>query len=207
MRSLFISILFMEDKAMVPAKPRWLSVFAVLGVLLIIPFFDAYGAGEKAIKEGMTLPHFKVAGAETIDAQEYLGLKSSAPFTLSEIQAKLLLVEFYSFYCHVCMKTAPTVNKLYTYIQGQSTLRDDIKMMGIGITNKPVEVKYYRENFNVKFPLFPDEKREILDTLGIQWTPVLVVMTPDGKVLIAHYGEIDDLDGFIREIKKIHAEL
>ena len=183
----------------------WLLVL----VMVAAAFHTAHGAKAKklAVKEGMTLPDVIVSGAKTAEIQGYLGIRNAEPFPLFQIKAKLLLVEFYSLYCPVCQKSAPKVNKLFNYVQGNSQLKDDIKMLGIALTNKPFEVDMYREKFKVKFPLFPDADKAITDTLNITWTPLIVLMNLEGKVLLAHYGEIKDLEEFIHRVQEIYKAL
>jgi thiol-disulfide isomerase/thioredoxin len=204
-----ISLNFMdkEDVTMLQMNIKWPLVCSIVFILSVIVAYPVSGARNLAIKKGMTLPEIKLVGAGTPEVQKYLGLENLEPFTLSQIKTKLILVEFYSFYCPHCQEAAPTNNKLFKYIRKSSKLKNDVKMIGIALTNKPFEVNMFRETFHVTFPLFPDEDKAILDKLGIQWTPVMVLMKPDGTVLIAHYGMIKDLKGFISEIEAIHSEM
>jgi thiol-disulfide isomerase/thioredoxin len=202
-----LNFMFKENVTMMQMKIKWPAVCFIIFILSVIVAYPVSGARDLAIKKGMTLPEIKLVGAGTPEIQKYLGLENLGPFTLSQIKSKLILVEFYSFYCPHCQEGAPTNNKLFKYLHRSSKLKNDIKMIGIALTNKPFEVKMFKETFHVKFPLFPDEDKAILDTLGIQWTPVIVLMKPDGKVLIAHYGVIKDLKDFISEIKAIHSEI
>lgn len=190
---------------MIFKKFKWRAVYQTLIIFCILSSYPALGG--QAITKGMILPGFQIIGDGTGDVQKYLGLKSAGPFSLSEIPSKLILVEFYSIYCAVCQKQAPDNNTLFKYIQSDQTLSADLKMIGIGLGNKPFEVKYFREAHHVKFPLFPDADKNILKKTGIQVTPVTVLMQPDGKVLMAHYGRIDDLEKFLREIKEIQRSL
>lgn len=189
---------------MVLKKIKWPFICFIIVIATGIVICPSYGSKKVAITEGMTLPKIKLNGAGSAEVQEYLGLSNSAPFTLSQIPSKLLLVEFYSLYCPHCQENAPTVNKLFKYIRNNSTLSGDIKMIGIALTNHPFEVDIYRQNFSVKFPLFPDGDRKILNATAIKYTPVMVLMKPDGKVLMVHYGKIEDLEKFIGEIEKVH---
>lgn len=188
---------------MIFKKFKWQMVCQALITIFIFSNSPVFGG--QAVTKGMTFPDFQVMSAGTDEVQEYLGLKSAEPFTLSDIPSKLVLVEFYSIYCAICQKQAPDNNKLFKYIQGDQNLSRDLKMIGIGLGNKPFEVKYFKEAHSVRFPLFPDADKSILKKTGIQATPVMVLMQPDGKVLIAHYGRINDLEGFFQEIKKIHS--
>jgi peroxiredoxin len=199
--------MFKENVTMMLMKIKWPAVCFIVFILSAIAVYPVFGARDLAIKKGMTLPEIKLIGPGTPKVQKYLGLENLEPFTLSQIKAKLILVEFYSFYCPHCQEGAPTNNKLFKYIRRSSTLKNDIKMIGIALSNKPFEVKMFKETFHVKFPLFPDEDKAILDTLGIQWTPVMVLMKPDGTVLIAHYGVIKDFKEFVSEVKMMHSGL
>jgi len=180
-------------------------IFPILGILCI--FWSQPVSGEQALTQNMTLPDLQLISAGSIEVQNYLGLKSLEPFSLSQIQSKLILVEFYSIYCAVCQQQAPHINKLFKYVQGDRELSKDLKMIGIGLGNKPFEVKYYREAHSVKFPLFPDADKGVLNKTGIKATPVMVLMQPSGKILMAHYGRIENLDNFFQEIKKIQNAL
>jgi len=183
----------------------WKRVYLIFGILCI--FWSQPVLGEKTLTKGMTLPDIQLMGAGSVEVQKYLGLKNLEPFSLSEVPSKLILVEFYSIYCAVCQQQAPDNNKLFKYIRGNQKMSADLKMMGIGLGNKPFEVKYFREAHNVKFPLFPDADKSVLNKTGIKATPIMVLMQPDGKILMAHYGRIEDLDKFFQEIKKIQSSL
>ena len=189
-------------------RPILFSIFMLVVVVAVV-FHTVPGAKAKklAVQTGMTLPEVTLSGAKTAGIQEYLGIEHAEPFRLFQIQAKLLLIEFYSLYCPVCQKSAPKVNKLFKYVQGNSQLKDDIKMLGIALTNKPFEVDMYRQKFKVKFPLFPDADKAITDTLKIAWTPLMVLMDMEGKVLLAHYGEIKSPEEFIHKVQDIHKAL
>jgi len=188
---------------MIIKRIKWHMVCQAAIIFFIVSNSPVFGG--QAVTKGMTFPDFQVMDAGTDGVQEYLGLKSAAPFSMSDIPSKLILVEFYSIYCAICQKQAPDNNKLFKYIQGDQNLSRDLKMIGIGLGNKPFEVKYFKEAHNVRFPLFPDADKSILKKTGIKATPVMVLMQPNGKVLIAHYGRIDDLEGFFQELKKIHS--
>ncbi|MBI4766297.1 MAG: redoxin domain-containing protein [Deltaproteobacteria bacterium] len=81
-------------------------------------------------------------------------------------------------------------------------LQKDIKVIGIGLGNQPEEIQTYRTAFKVEFPLFPDTKKEIQEKVKVKAVPLTVLMDTKGKVLMSHYGPIDNFDTFVSEIKK-----
>ena len=72
---------------------------ALVGIffLLGISNFSAHAKPSKeAIKPGMTMPQFTLDLSEQKWAKEYLGQKGIKPFSLSEIPAKLILLDVLS---------------------------------------------------------------------------------------------------------------
>jgi len=182
---------------------RFFKHFSSLMVCLLIsiPFGAAHAA--KGVPVGNTIPAFELKTPMSPEQRQYLGLKDSETFTLSQIPSKFLLVEFYSIYCHVCQRQAPTANKIYKFILNDETMRKDIKVIGIGIKNNQKEVETYRKTYGVEFPLFSDPDKEVTKKTGIKDTPLTVLINENGKVLLSHLGLVKDVDNFIREIRNI----
>jgi thiol-disulfide isomerase/thioredoxin len=170
-------------------------------LLVSIPFGAAHAA--RGVPVGNTIPAFELKTPVSSEQRQYLGLKESETFTLSQIPSKFLLVEFYSLYCHVCQRQAPTMNKIYKFIQNNETMHKDIKVLGIGIKNNQKEVETYRKTYDVEFPLFADSDKEVTKKTGIKDTPLTVLIDESGKVLLSHLGLVNDVDKFLREIKNI----
>ena len=63
-------------------------------LVFIVQGASAFGAEFKAISVGSQLPPFTLGAPNSPDEQQYLGLKSNAPFTLSDIGSKLVFIEF-----------------------------------------------------------------------------------------------------------------
>lgn len=89
-------------------------------------------------------------------------------------------------------------------IQGDATLQNDIKVIGIGVGNTPKQLEAFKTKYRAQFPLFPDQKGEIHSALKAPPTPAMIVATPAGKVLTTHSGVIKDFDAFLQEIRDLH---
>lgn len=159
--------------------------------------------GAKGIPPGTTLPEFSMGMPDSED-REYLGIKETKTFTLSQISAKLVLVEFYSMYCPVCQRQAPRTNKIYKVIQDDPVLNKDIKVIGVGLTNKQQEIDIYKKTFRVDFPLIADPEKAIAEKTGIKDIPMTVLVDKKGKVLLSHLGVIENMDDFLKEIRELH---
>jgi len=177
-----------------------------LSLLLVLLSSLVWATTGKIYKPGSTLPAFELKTPDSPEARKYLGLNESKTFTLSQIPSKFLLVEFFSFYCPVCQRQAPKANKIYKFIKNDESMSKDIKVLGIGVTNKQKEVDIYRKTFRVEFPLFADADKENPKKTGIEDIPLTVLIDKNGKVLISHLGIVKDVDNFLREIRNIQKE-
>ena len=182
------------------------SLWLLLCISIILSFYPSPVSGLKTLDPGMTLPQFKLDATEAEEVKQYLGVKNLKSFTLSQIPANLILIEVFSLYCPVCQKQAPIANTIYNFIQNNPKLRKDIKMIGIGAGNNLKEIKAYKTQFHVPFPLFSDTDFSIHKKIGEPRTPVTMLVTKNGKILLVHFGVVEDKDAFIRKIREINEQ-
>ena len=182
--------------------------FLLVVVCILIVFssypYNAYGVTN--ITSQMSLPQFKLDVSESAEVKQYLGLKNLKSFTISQIPAKLILIEIFSLYCPICHKQAPIANKLYKFIQQDPKLSKDIKMIGIGAGNNQKEVEVFKTKFRIPFPLFCDPNFNIHKKIGEPRTPFTILVTNKGKVFLTHSGVVEDVDQFLSLIRKFHEQ-
>ncbi|MFC2173341.1 peroxiredoxin family protein [Acidobacteriota bacterium] len=177
------------------------------GVFILILFLESSVYGKKKLAEGMELPEIELSTQGSSEIQEYLALESAGSFCLTQLPAKIVLIELFGVYCPVCIKQAPLMNQLYKFIQENSDLTDGVKMIAIAPGNKDKELKVYKTRFKVPFPLFPDADKRIYTKLGKPPIPVVIVVDSTGKVLLTHTGKIKDIEEFFSTIKKLHEKI
>jgi len=182
------------------------SLWLLLCISIILSSYLSPVFGFKTLAPGMILPQFKLDATEAEETKQYLGLKNLKSFTLSQIPAKLILIEVFSLYCPICHKQAPIANTIYNFIQNNPKLRKDIKMIGIGAGNNLKEIKAYKTQFRVSFPLFSDPDFSIHKKMGEPRTPFTILVNRNGKILFTHFGVVEDVDAFIRKIREINEQ-
>jgi len=185
---------------------RFGSHVLCIAVCIFIGLSESQALGGEVISCGMNLPEFTLDVSDSAKIRQYLCLKDSKSCSISQIPAKFVLIELYSLYCTACQRQAPIANKIYKCIKRDPDLSRDIKMIGIGMGNNQKEIVAYRMRFRVPFPLFADPRFDIHKKFGEPRTPYTILVSNSGKILLAHYGEVKDIDDFLSRIRKIHKQ-
>jgi len=147
---------------------------------------------------------FTLPAPDSSEAQKYLGLKAMEPFKVSDIKAKLVVIEFMSAFCPYCLANAPIINNIHKTIQGDSRLTD-VKVIAIASGNEKAEVEAYKKKFKTPFPVLLDQDFAISASMdGVPTPTTMIVSTENGKVLFSHTGVIKDPDRFLKELKALH---
>jgi peroxiredoxin len=151
------------------------------------------------------LGEMQLQAPATAADKKYLGISATGTFSLPQIQAELVIVEIFSMYCPICQTEADNVNKIHELIETNSDLKARVRLIGIGIGNTPFEVGVFKEKYNVRFPLFPDDSFRIQKASSerIRTPTFLAVERKRGEDIVVsnvHVGGIKNLDAFIKEM-------
>jgi thiol-disulfide isomerase/thioredoxin len=146
---------------------------------------------------------FTLPSPDSTQTQKYLGLMAMGPFKVSDIKAKLVVIEFMSALCPYCQINAPIMNNIYKTIKGDSRL-GDVKVIAIASSGK-AEVEAYKKQFKTPFPILLDEDMAISASMdGVPTPTTMIVSTEDAKVLYSHTGTIENPDAFIKRLRTLH---
>jgi peroxiredoxin len=166
---------------------KTLMVLTIIILFLSILTFSALPVN-KPPEKGELLPVINLPIPKNPDERNYLGLSGSGSIKISQIKAKVVIVEIFSMYCPYCQKDAPGVNELYRLIENNPDIKNKIKIIGIGAGNSLYEVDVFKKTYNVPFPLFPDKDFAIHKACGEVRTPYFMVVkiNEDGTHQIVH---------------------
>ena len=167
----------------------------------------AQAVTEKVYSDEKTrFPDIKFPVPSDKPEREYLGISGKNTFMVGDINAEIVIIEVFSFYCPTCQAQAPRVNELYNNIQADSNLKDRVKMIGIAATNSPFEARSFKESHHVPFPVFSDEDAEIAIALNVKYTPTFIGVRVNGKGLQEQFywrpGAFTNPSQFLQEILK-----
>lgn len=144
-----------------------LSAIILVTLLFSVPFTSF---ASESVEQ---LPDLQMVVPKNDQHREYLGLAGEPgdTFSLSDIEADVLLIELFSMYCPFCQDEAPAINNLYQAMVEFSKAGYTVKMIGIGANNSEFEVDHFRETYGVPFPLFADPEMKLYKALGGKGTP------------------------------------
>jgi peroxiredoxin len=180
------------------------SFLFVVSLLIGVSYLPAYG--EEAHSSWMDLSQFTLNVPDSPMDVEYLGLKAQTSFSLSQIPAKLVLIECLNLYCDSCHKQAAVANKVHKLIQEDPALSRDIKVLGICAGSNRTETEDYKDELLFAFPLFPDPDFVVHKMFGSPETPFTILLNNKGKVLFFRYGIVNDIDAFFGKIKQSYQQ-
>ena len=98
------------------------------------------------------------------------------------------------------------MNEMFRKIEGSDKLKDKIKLIGIGVGNSAFEVNYFKESYNIPFPLFPDGDFAIHKKLGEVRTPFFIAIkileNGSHNVYYSKLGGAKDADTLLKKLLK-----
>ena len=154
-------------------KRIFMNQLVAVAIFVLMLNTQAIGANSTP-KNGGTLPLINLDVPKDPDHRSYLGLSGEGLFNISQIKAKVVIIQIFSMYCPICQREASRVNELYGNIEKNPKTRGKLKLIGIGAGNSQFEVDIFLKTYEVPFPLFSDGDFSIHKSLGEVRTPYFI---------------------------------
>jgi thiol-disulfide isomerase/thioredoxin len=185
-------------------RSSWLLILEGLAIAI----FSGLAGAETFHVNGAALAGIQLPIPQNNAEKEYLGLSGKGTFSLSRLKATSLIIEVFSMYCPHCQHEAPVVNQLHRMIEKDASLKERVKLVGIGIGNTPFEVDVFRKKYRILFPLFADDSFQLEKVSKDRFrTPTFIVAQVgsrgDLKIRDVHVGRINDPAKYLENVKKL----
>jgi peroxiredoxin len=138
------------------------------------------------ILNGETFPDIVFQSILSKQNQKYLGISDSQremksftnfySFALADTEADLIIIELINIHCFSCQKQAPIMNAIYNLIDLDHNLKTKVKILAICPGNTFREVKKFKKQYSVPFPVIPDPQFEIYEVIGKQCGTPFILM-------------------------------
>ena len=119
--------------------------------------------------------------------QKFFGLVKGDTFSLKDMKADLIVVEFLNKYCFSCQLQAPVMNQVFSMVQKDPQMKGKVKFIGIAAGNNQREAESFKAEKQVPFPIVPDPKFLAYEAIGDPGaTPFTIfVRKTDSGLLVA----------------------
>ncbi|MGO0060953.1 thiol-disulfide oxidoreductase ResA [Brevibacillus fluminis] len=170
-------------------KRLWMRV-AILGVLLgalVFAVYSSFAKDNKEIKIGMQAPNFSL---EQLNA-------NGKELKLSDLKGKGVVLNFWGSWCEPCKAEFPELEKQY-----QRYKADGIVIVGVNISETPLAIQQFVDQYRVSFPILMDRQSEITRIYQIGPIPTTFFINKDGIVQDQFIGQMSE-STIIQKINKI----
>jgi len=161
-----------------------------------------------SINSGELFPEIPLPAPIESVQRTYLGLTGEQPFTLSQIDARVALVEILNVHCPHCIKQTQPYNKLYRMIEADPETRGKIKMLGVAVANDDEAIDDFVVIYSVAYPVIPDRNFKLHSALRAGPTPFSVYALRNNPrdpfvVTDTYLGEDDKVDELFSYLKDL----
>jgi thiol-disulfide isomerase/thioredoxin len=139
----------------------------------IFPDFTFHTRLEKEELHYLGIPQRRFLG--------FLGRKKTQSFTVMDIQADLVILEFFNVHCISCQAHAPLMNRVYSLIQKDKILKERVKVVAVASGNNSKEIEKFRKEKKISFPLIADPKYDAYEEIGEPYGTPLFFLVRKGE--------------------------
>lgn len=140
--------------------------FVLLAMLLATNLWAA-----RPINSGELFPEVPLPAPFEPSQRSYLGLANNQPFTLSQVDANIVLVEMLNVHCPHCVRQTTPYNELYRKIEADPETRGRIKILGVAVANNDEAIDDFSVIYSVAFPVISDRHFKLHKALRAGPTP------------------------------------
>jgi peroxiredoxin len=146
----------MKTKTMWGPARFWLVLMAVL--FLLTGAASGWAAG--------SAPDFKLQAIQ--DGKEY---------SLSQFKGKVVLINFFTFFCGPCRQEMPHLSQMHQELQGQG-----FQVLGIGLSSTPDQLKQLAAQLKLAYPVLQGNDSVSKAYGGVELVPLTFIIDKQGNI-------------------------
>ena len=132
----------------------------LMAVLVVLTMATASLAAGKAAD--FTLP-------SVLDGKEY---------SLSQFKGKVVMVNFFTFFCGPCREEMPSLNQIYKENQGSGYVT-----LGIGLASDPTQLRFLVKQLNLDYPVLVGTDKVAKDYGNVEVVPTTFIIDRQGNIV------------------------
>ena len=146
----------MKTKTMVGPARFWIVLIAVL--FLLTAATSGWAAGSAS--------DFTLKAVQ--DGKEY---------SLSQFKGKVVLINFFTFFCGPCREEMPHLSRMYQELKGQG-----LQTLGIGLSSTPDQLKQIVTQLKLAYPILEGNDAVSKAYGGVELVPLTFIIDKQGNI-------------------------
>lgn len=146
----------MQTKTTIPAR-FWLVLMVVL--FLVITAISGWAANNA--------PDFTLKAVQ--DGKEY---------SLSQFKGKVVLINFFTFFCGPCREEMPHLSQMGQELEGQG-----FQVLGIGLASTPEQLKQLVTQLGLSYPVLQGDDAVSKAYGGVEMVPFTFIINRQGNIV------------------------
>jgi len=161
-------------------KKGLLVPFAGIGILFIFLSIPLYVHAEHMMKMGAIRLPGNMATDFTLPSLD------KDPVTLSDLRGKVVMINFWTTWCHACEVEMPSMERLYGKYKDKG-----FTVLAVDIEEKPEVVRKFVKKYHLTFPVLLDSSGAIKSKYLVTGIPTSFLVDKTGRLVAKFWGERD----------------
>jgi peroxiredoxin len=98
-------------------------------------------------------------------------------YSLNQFKGKVVMVNFFTFFCMPCREEMPDLNKLYKEYQGKG-----FQVLGIGLSSDPTQLRFLVKQIGLDYPVLAGNDKVSKDYGNVEIVPTTFIIDKKGNI-------------------------
>lgn len=98
-------------------------------------------------------------------------------YSLSQFKGKVVMINFFTFFCMPCREEMPDLNKIYNEYKGKG-----FQLLGIGLSSDPVQLRFLVKQIGLDYPVLAGDDKVSKDYGSIEIVPTTFIIDRQGNI-------------------------
>lgn len=121
--------------------------------------------------------------AKSLPQAELTDFKSGAAVNTSELQGKVIYLDFWASWCKPCKKSFPFMNEITEKYDA-----DKFQVVAINMDEFRKDAEKFLQEVPANFTIYQDNTKELAKNLDLPGLPVAFIVNANGEVVARHIG-------------------
>ncbi|MBI4643212.1 MAG: TlpA family protein disulfide reductase [Deltaproteobacteria bacterium] len=98
-------------------------------------------------------------------------------YSLSQYKGKVVMINFFTFFCMPCREEMPDLNNIYKEMQGKG-----LQVLGIGLSSDPVQLRFLVKQIGLTYPVLAGNDKVSKDYGNVEVVPTTFIIDKQGNI-------------------------